>query len=139
MSQVKYVLKKGQMFGNWMVIDPTREYLVNPNGEKVAVILCYDERSNMLKYVRIHALVYGSSKGSREAYNLHRSQFGSHSTRYKHKRLPKGVYYFKNANKSAIGKKPYRVCKKVNNETVTYGYFKYLDEATAFLQMINGK
>lgn len=123
-----YKFRKGQRFGNWKVINPERKYFIKPSGSKVAKILCIDIRNNVTKYVLIFNLIHGLSKGSREmAYKL----FGSagHSTRYKFNSLPKNVYLYQPKGKQCKYP-PFRVAKKVNGKTVTFGYYHDLKEAT---------
>lgn len=62
--------------------------------------------------------------------NRYGFQHGGWSTRTKDstKVLPKHVNFFPNDN----SKKKYRVCRKVNNKTVTFGYFETSYEAKAY-------
>ena len=56
------------------------------------------------------------------------------STRYLHtkRKLPMHVNYFP----SDASNKKYRVCRKVNDKTVTFGYFNKVYEAEGFVQML---
>jgi len=59
---------------------------------------------------------------------------GGWSTRHKHtrRRLPMHVNYYDNE----ASLKKYRVCRKVDGETVTFGYFDKVYEAEMFTQLL---
>ena len=56
------------------------------------------------------------------------------STRYLHtkRKLPMHVNYYP----AAASLKKYRVCRKVNNKTVTFGYFNNVFEAEGYVEML---
>lgn len=58
-----------------------------------------------------------------------------HSTRYKFKSLPMGVYLTQNSQT----KKVFRVCKKINGKTKTFKYTKCLKEVTELAKKIMEK
>lgn len=120
-----YIFHRGQKFGDWEVIDPERQYYVQPSGKKKAVILCYDEKANDLRYVIATRL--GSGKTTRSVKQ-------SWSTRYKYKTLPMFVHLWQ--PRLECNHAPFRVCKKVNGKVKTYGYFYSLEQATNFTQFI---
>ena len=60
---------------------------------------------------------------------------GGWSTRYIHtkRKLPMHVNYFS----IPYSKKKYRICKKINGKTETFGYFNRVYEAEMFLELLD--
>ncbi len=114
-------MKIGQKFGEWEVIDSK-----SIKHNHMNYILCYDEKNNNLRYVKLYNLVNGFTKSS-----LGGSR--GHSTRYKHKHLPKYVYKFE------LGNIKYRVIYKTpgTNKTNTIFYFHKLKDAKDFAKVLN--
>lgn len=117
----KRILKRGEVFNNWEVIDPKEEV----KGNKYYV-LCYSELRNELKYVLKHALISGENKGKHNVTD-------GWSTRYKYKNLPKYVYPWKDTYIN------YRVAYKEpkTNKVHTLGYFYTLNQAKDFAQILD--
>ena len=56
--------------------------------------------------------------------------YDRHSTRVVNKHLPKYVSYHPN--------KKYRVCRKIEGQVVTFGYFKRMKDAKELAEVISG-
>lgn len=107
----------GQKFGLWKIV--SNEELRDKYWNRY--VLCYDEFGNELKYCRLDQLIRGTStKSNSSAFKLTRPGI---SNRSKYKNLPIHVYPFFNR---------FRVVKKVNGKTKTFGYFKNVESAEKY-------
>lgn len=109
-------MKKGSKFGRWVVVDDD----TIKDHKYVKKVLCFDETTNVLKYVSVSNLKNGLSKGSKQPGNL------GHSTRTEKN---KELELKKNIHPWNIGLKKYRVVYKDNGKTKTLGYYYSEQEA----------
>lgn len=115
-------MRKGQIIGNYIVVcdKPKKDIKGNTMYKTKHVTL------GRIKYRTIYNI----------QYSLNKAPVGNkgHSTRTKHKTLPKYVYLHKSNNKGRYTY--YKVCKKESGKVRTLAYFKSLKEAAILAQSI---